>query len=150
MSDTAIRTDFTDTLETSIPFQKAFVMDRNGDHDANWVVKTNVPHLVVHHSPTGFEFGYGGSGAADLALNACQLYLNIVHYTGAKTKCFDGVCWKLAWFLHQEFKREFVERANWRKGATIPFEQIDRWMKSNMTGELIRECQVELVDLEQE
>lgn len=25
-----------------------------------------LPHLV-HHSPTGFEFGYGGSGPADLA-----------------------------------------------------------------------------------
>ena len=33
----------------------------NGDSPAY-----SLPHLV-HHSPTGFEFGYGGSGPADLA-----------------------------------------------------------------------------------
>lgn len=26
-------------------------------------------HRIVYHSPTGFEFGYAGSGPADLALN---------------------------------------------------------------------------------
>lgn len=28
-----------------------------------------VPHEWVWHSPDGFEWGYGGSGPADLALN---------------------------------------------------------------------------------
>jgi len=36
-------------------------------------VSTNVPHHIVHHSPTGFEWGYGGSGPADLALNLAEL-----------------------------------------------------------------------------
>ena len=44
--------------------QRGIVLRRTG-HD----VLTNVPHLVVHHSPTGYEWGYGGSGPADLALN---------------------------------------------------------------------------------
>ena len=32
-------------------------------------VLTGVPHEWVWHSPGGFEWGYGGSGPADLALN---------------------------------------------------------------------------------
>ena len=33
-----------------------------------------VPH-VVHHSPTGMEFGYAGSGPADLALSLLTFHL---------------------------------------------------------------------------
>jgi hypothetical protein len=150
MTDTAQRTEFIDEFYGLIPFSQAFVMHRNGnsgdaDNDRS-VVVTNVPHLVVHHSPNGFEFGYGGSGAADLALNACQLYLNQVNYSGLKTKCYDGTCWKLAWYLHQEFKREFIADVNWRRGATIPFEKIETWFNVNMTSELMRGCEVQMMN----
>lgn len=144
MTDNANRTEFSDQFDGSIPFTKALHMRRNGnegdaDHDRSSVV-TNVPHLVVHHSPTGYEFGYGGSGAADLALNACQLYLNIVQYSGQKTKCYDGHCWTLAWMLHQEFKRSFIAGVNWRIGDDVPFEKMERWFQSQMTYELLRQC----------
>jgi len=33
-----------------------------------------VPHLI-HHSPTGMEFGYNGSGPADLALSLLTFHL---------------------------------------------------------------------------
>ncbi len=33
-----------------------------------------VPH-IVHHSPTGMEFGYAGSGPADLALSLLTFHL---------------------------------------------------------------------------
>lgn len=141
--DTARRADFMDKFYDAVPFTQAFIMHRAGGHgdaDIDRVVFTNVPHLVVHHSPDGFEFGYGGSGAADLALNACQLYLNQVHYSGQKTKCYDGNCWKLAWMLHQEFKRAFIQGVNFRKGATIPFEKIETWFNANMTSELLNSC----------
>lgn len=39
---------------------------------------TNVPCQVVVHSPTGFEWGYGGSGPADLALNILLLFTDRV------------------------------------------------------------------------
>jgi len=35
---------------------------------------TNVPRLISRHSPTGFAWGYGGSGPADLALNICEAF----------------------------------------------------------------------------
>ena len=141
--DTATRTDFADKHDESTPFTTSFVMRRagsQGDADIERIVHTNVPHLVVHHSPDGFEFGYGGSGAADLALNACQLYLNITGYEGRKTKCYDGSCWTLAWMLHQDFKREFIASANWRKGAVISFERMEQWFSQSITNELLSDC----------
>ena len=32
-------------------------------------IRTNVPRSIYKHSPTGYNFGYGGSGPADFALN---------------------------------------------------------------------------------
>lgn len=60
----------------------------------------NIPHLIIHHSPGGFEWGYGGSGPADLALNALSMYI------GRELAEKDG--------LYQDFKRKFI--------ATMPFE----------------------------
>ena len=65
----AQRDDFADEVDASVPFAQAFVMRRRGTKtstDLDRAVVTNVPHLVVHHSPNGYEFGYGGSGPADL------------------------------------------------------------------------------------
>lgn len=139
MTDETTKTEFIDQFDNDIPFGKALVMRRAGqpgDADTRRTAITNVPHLVVHHSPDGFEFGYGGSGAADLALNVCQLYLNLVQYKGQKTKCYDGNCWSLAYTLHQDFKREFIAGVNWVKGASIPFGKIEAWFKTNITAEL--------------
>lgn len=115
---------------------EALVLQRVGDDD-HAIVKTNVPHLVVHHSPNGFEFGYGGSGPADLALNVCQWYLDLIHYQGEKTQCFDGNCWSLAWVLHQDFKRAFIAGAP-HEGTVIPFNQIKYWFDQNITDDMKR------------
>ena len=80
--------------------------DSNGAH-------TNVPHAIVHHSPTGMEWGYGGSGPADFALNI--LYL----FTDRET----------AFNLHQEFKREFVATMP-REGGEIKANIIRDWIYS--------------------
>lgn len=117
-----------------VELREALVLQRDGDDD-HAIVRTNVPHLVVHHSPSGFEFGYGGSGPADLALNVCQFYLNSIGYQGQKTKCFDGFCWSLAWVLHQEFKWHFISSAP-RKGITIPMSDIKAWFEAHVTDDM--------------
>ena len=96
-------------------------------------VATNVPHLVTHHSPTGFEFGYGGSGPADLALNIVQLILNRMGHVGERTKCWDGECWTDAYLLHQAFKREFVAGVD-RDGAVIPWADAEAWVRRALAG----------------
>lgn len=127
--------EFSDDYEESIPFRQAFVMRRvlsKDGHSQGASVVTNIPHLVTHHSPSGFEFGYGGSGPADLALNACQLYLTIVGYRGRTTQCWRGYCFTLAWMLHQDFKRDFVEPTP-QRGTIYSFDQLDAWFQERMT-----------------
>ncbi len=136
MNDETQLTGFTDEFDNEVPFGKALVMKRagqTGDADHQRVAITNIPHLVVHHSPDGFEFGYGGSGAADLALNVCQFYLNLTHYQGRKTTCYDGNAWSLAYALHQDFKQDFIAPADWKKGASIPFGKLEAWFRERMT-----------------
>ena len=45
------------------------VFDIHLKRDPKGYATANVPHAIVRHSPTGFEWGYGGSGPAELALN---------------------------------------------------------------------------------
>jgi hypothetical protein len=129
------RDQFSDHFDNTIPFERALVMKRwprpvaRPDSPAEvGGAMTNVPHLVAHHSPDGFEFGYGGSGPADLALNVCQLYLNMTGYEGKEVKCYDGNAWTLAFALHQKFKSQFIASAP-RTGRVIPFVEIDNWFK---------------------
>jgi len=60
--------------------------------------RTNVEHKKVYHSPDGFEWGYSGSGPAELALNILLYYLDE----------------EAAMRLHQNFKAKFI--------ASMPFE----------------------------
>lgn len=77
----------------------------------------NVPHKMVVHSPTGMEWGYGGSGPADLALNI------LLCFTNEKT----------AVALHQAFKFEFIAPMPYQ-GGVITAEEILAWIKAK--GEL--------------
>lgn len=89
-------------------------------------LKTNVTWCVRHHSPTGFEIGYTGSGPADLALNAMAA-LFPVQGEEAVT-CFDGSVSRQAWDLHQKFKSAFLEAAD-RNSGCIEWETIEAWLQ---------------------
>ena len=69
---------------------------------------TNVPHYVIHHSPTGYEWGYGGSGPADLALNIVEAALRALLYDGELYRCWDGECFRLSMSLHGALKWQFI------------------------------------------
>jgi uncharacterized protein DUF6011/uncharacterized protein DUF6166 len=137
-----VRDEFSDAFDNTIQFEQALVLkrqrrsDRPYDPNDPGQAVTNVPHLVVHHSPDGYEFGYGGSGPSDLALNCCQLYLNMADYEGQQTKCYDGSCWSLAYALRHEFKSSFIASTP-SSGRVIPFAEIDGWFKSKLTSDLL-------------
>lgn len=67
---------------------------------------------LMGHSPTGFEWGYGGSGPAQLALAI------LADATG------NG---DLARSLYQEYKREVVAALPYG-GWTITVEQVLQWV----------------------
>ena len=89
-------------------------------------VKTNVPWLVVDHSPTGFEWGYLGSGPADLALNILEAVLRGDGHKGPKTKIMwnGNSVFAAAYGMHQEFKRRFIAGVPAKGGGVIPLEKI--------------------------
>lgn len=142
------RDEFSDQFDGSIPFEQALVLKRKprpvmfpGNPAEVGTAVTNVPHLVVHHSPDGYEFGFGGSGPTDLALNCCQLYLNMTGYEGQETKCYDGNVWRLAFALRNDFRDRFIASAQ-REGTVIPFATVDAWFRSHITPELINQFRI--------
>ena len=78
---------------------------------------TFLKQMIVLHSLTGFNWGYGGSGPADLALNMLYDYL-------LRTKTKGARC--LALGLHQSFKWGFI--ATQPKELSVTSEQIETWL----------------------
>jgi hypothetical protein len=76
----------------------------------------NIPHWLIYHSPTGFEWGYSGSGPADLALNivAALIGENVARERG----------------IYQEFKRKFISEMP-REGGTIYKADVITWLKGH-------------------
>lgn len=68
------------------PITEGFIFERTEDGG----IMTNLPWRVTHHSPDGFEWGYGGSGPADTALNICEAVLAEIGYTGPTMKLDPG------------------------------------------------------------
>ena len=81
---------------------------------ADLIVTINGKKLkhIECHSPDGFEWGYGGSGPADLALSI------LADFTGSK---------ELAYKYHQAFKWEFIAnlaKEQWK----IEGKHIQEWL----------------------
>ena len=85
------------------PMRERIVAVRTADQS----LLTNVPHLVVHHSPLGYEWGYGGSGPSDFALNIAENMLRLMDHEGPlmEGRTFDRYrLFRAAWELHQPLK----------------------------------------------
>jgi len=78
-------------------------------------IHTNVPRRLTYHSPDGFEWGYGGSGPSDFALNILSVFIGQ----------------DLAYLHHQDFKWKFIANLSW-EGGTIKREDILEWIKVNV------------------
>lgn len=83
-------------------------------HEASGI-RTNVPRLVYKHSPTGFNFGYSGSGPADLALN---LLLFVCRNTRDAER------------LYQSFKAHFIAPCQENR-LVIDRADLDAWLLFN-------------------
>jgi hypothetical protein len=99
------------------------------DWDGHSVLKThfNISQAVVSHSPSGFEWGYGGSGPADFALNVLNLFVPPRADGFAPVKCYDGECSSTAWALHNDFKESFIAPLP-KDGGRIRGADIRAWL----------------------
>ena len=71
-----------------------------------------VDHRLVYHSPDGFEWGYGGSGPSELALNLLACFVP------------PGEAWR----LHQPFKWQFLAGMD-KQGGAIEAGEITKWIR---------------------
>lgn len=121
-------TEFEDVFLSGRPLQSGVVLERK-----NQQVFTNVPHRLMHHA-AGYNWGYNGSGPAELALNILENYAYRLNKpNGGKVSCFDGSCTRLAWNLHQKFKVEFLQNFP-KSGGVIPAQKIIDWIDENWDG----------------
>ena len=102
-------------LKKEAPCLKEFTEDitcrRTREPNEAGNIEVSIPQKIKYHS-LDFEWGYSGSGPADLALNILYCFLD-----------FNS-----AWKLHQEFKREFISSMP-KAGGTITNENIKAWLK---------------------
>jgi len=86
------------------------VLERVDEHTP----KVSIERLTIRHSPTGFEWGYLGSGPADLALNILQYYVS------------DALADK----LYQKFKFDIIAEIPY-EGTTLLGKDIVTWLINN-------------------
>lgn len=86
------------------------MQEADGRHLGDALVTIERP--FIYHSPTGYEWGYGGSGPADLALNILALFVPPPE----------------AWSLHQQYKFDVIARIP-RDGGTIQAESVREWIR---------------------
>jgi len=120
--------DSNDTGELFItPLTGPAIRDIELRRDCDGDPHSNIVHSCVSHSPTGIEWGYAGSGPADLALNILCMFVPPGSDGEPPAKCWRGVASATAVRLHQAFKWEFIGGVPWQ-GQTIPAERISEWL----------------------
>jgi hypothetical protein len=89
-----------------------------------------VKHLVFH-SPDGFEWGYGGSGPADLSLALlADFLLRTSQATGLGVRIDETPEYQRAFALHQDFKWDVVARLE-HEAWTVAGEAIATWLAAH-------------------
>lgn len=110
---------------------KTYTISRkeNGDVEAKVSVSAggvrgtaNLVH-VKHHSNTGFEYGFAGSGPADLALSILADHLG---ERPTKREIYHGIC--SCWRYHQKFKFQFIAPADGKRPLVITGDEIDEFI----------------------
>jgi hypothetical protein len=106
------KSDKMDPGTTYLPYNDGddIVLKREGMFGENKIM--NVRRTIVKHSPDGFEWGYGGSGPADLALNILAMF----------------VPENRAQEIYQDFKFEFVAAIP-KEGGIIKFAEIQKFIE---------------------
>lgn len=99
--------DFVLSTESPVPFKGKLSFVRSGTEPL-----CNVPWILSFHSPDGFEWGYGGSGPADLALNILAMFVSE----------------QTAWDLHHDFKWDVVSCIPYQ-GGYFSSDFVVAWLR---------------------
>lgn len=97
-------------------------------------LRFNIPQSHRHHSPSGFEWGYPGSGPADFALNIMALFCRERGLASTMTLWDGSMIPVEAWRLHQLFKCSKIFGAVPREGGIMKGSEIRAWVDSMLGG----------------
>ncbi len=86
---------------------------------------------VVHHSPSGLSWGYGGSGPADTALS---ILADALGERPTRDQLYRGE--PLCWRWHQAFKWEIVAHFPLREGWQLPLTAVQAWIARRRAQEV--------------
>jgi hypothetical protein len=90
----------------------------------------SIPQRHVHYAPTGFDWGFGGSGPADLALNVLARFLPLTpDATGVALRDGSSVS-EATWALHQAFKYDLIATLP-RAGGHLTAKMIGDWITAH-------------------
>ena len=90
-----------------------------GVNKENFEWERPLPH-IERHSPDGFEWGYGGSGPADLALSM------LAHASGSEE-------FALSQCRYQEFKMSVIAQlSHHAKSWRLPCALVNAWVELKM------------------
>lgn len=101
-----------------------YFITRDNDNKVQCLVRQGsksypLPHKM-HHSPTGFEIGYGGSGPAELAMS---ILADVYRNESPTIRIMSGSVPKTAWDFHQEFKWKFLADKQVKIGETFEISE---------------------------
>lgn len=82
---------------------------------------------VVRHSPTGMEWGYGGSGPSDTALS---ILTDFIKRSGLRSN--KKAAEKMADHFYMDFKWKFIAPAE-KEGFKITDVQIHNWLNGQIS-----------------
>lgn len=92
--------------------------------------RSSIPQRHVHYAPKGLDWGFGGSGPADLALNVLAVFLPLApDTTGVALRDGSSVS-EAAWALHQAFKYDLIGTLP-RAGGHITAKTIRAWITTH-------------------
>lgn len=93
---------------------------------------TNVRRICVSGSPSGHEWGYGGSGPKDLALDILnQPWVRNLYTRERLIEMWAGKSHPTALELHQDFKRDVIANMG-KEGGTLTREFVLDWVQKRM------------------
>src|SRR5215216_7288304 len=92
--------------------------------------RSSIPQRHVHYAPTGFDWGFGGSGPADLALNVLARFLPLApDATGVALRDGSSIS-EAAWALHEAFKYDLIATLPC-SGGHLTAETIRAWINAH-------------------
>jgi hypothetical protein len=94
------------------PVGRAIVELIYSDRAGTWPLA----HRYQRHSPDGFEFGYGGSGPAECALNLLAMFIPVKEATTRETS-------------YQDFKFKFIGAIPQETGGALDADEIRNWIR---------------------